>query len=302
MTPAYGTTGFETYRGCVNAWECDQMGHMNVQFYLSRLHQAWAHIRHGLGRGAADWRKDGHELLPATHRVVFAREQHAGAPLAARSTVLAVEDGDVRVLTELFNAETGELAASLDNRARWVDLKTGRSGALPADLRDRARGLVVQRPEPRPANPPSDFALAGAEDKFFETYRGAVNAWEIDPWGLMNLQFYIARFSDAAGHFFGAIGMGGAPRRARGIGSAALDYQFDIRRPARMGDLLVLRSGLLSIGAKTFRFLHRLSEASSGELIATVDIVAVLFDLSSRKSIPVPEELRAAIAARLIAA
>ena len=28
--------GIEVWRGCVNTWECDEMGHLNVRFYVAR--------------------------------------------------------------------------------------------------------------------------------------------------------------------------------------------------------------------------------------------------------------------------
>ena len=28
--------GLEVWRGSVNTWECDQMGHLNVRFYVAR--------------------------------------------------------------------------------------------------------------------------------------------------------------------------------------------------------------------------------------------------------------------------
>src|SRR3546814_4638556 len=34
----------ETYRGSVAAWECDQYGHMNIQFYVGRISDAAASI------------------------------------------------------------------------------------------------------------------------------------------------------------------------------------------------------------------------------------------------------------------
>jgi acyl-CoA thioester hydrolase len=34
----------ETFRGSVAAWECDQYGHMNVQFYTARISDAAASV------------------------------------------------------------------------------------------------------------------------------------------------------------------------------------------------------------------------------------------------------------------
>ena len=32
---------FITGRGAMNSWECDQWGHLNVQFYLAKANPRW---------------------------------------------------------------------------------------------------------------------------------------------------------------------------------------------------------------------------------------------------------------------
>ena len=32
----------ELYRGSINTWECDEMGHMNVRFYVARMMEGLA--------------------------------------------------------------------------------------------------------------------------------------------------------------------------------------------------------------------------------------------------------------------
>src|SRR3546814_18572979 len=51
----------ETYRGSVAAWECDQYGHMNVQFYTARISDAAASamLAAGFGREAFEDQKLG---------------------------------------------------------------------------------------------------------------------------------------------------------------------------------------------------------------------------------------------------
>ena len=39
----------ETVRSSVQTWECDQMGHMNVQFYLARENEGVASLASALG-------------------------------------------------------------------------------------------------------------------------------------------------------------------------------------------------------------------------------------------------------------
>ena len=48
-----------TYRGCVNSWECDQWGHQNVQFYLSKAADAQAALCCELGLSPSYLRRTG---------------------------------------------------------------------------------------------------------------------------------------------------------------------------------------------------------------------------------------------------
>ncbi len=40
------TDFLDTFRGTVNTWECDDVGHMNVQFYVARASDAAFYLRH----------------------------------------------------------------------------------------------------------------------------------------------------------------------------------------------------------------------------------------------------------------
>jgi acyl-CoA thioester hydrolase len=127
----------------------------------------------------------------------------------------------------------------------------------------------------------------------FESYRGAVDTWECDAFGFMAPRFYTARFSDAAGHVYDAIGVSAKSMREKRLGSAALDYKTTYFAPLHAGDVVVNRTCFLNLGNKTLTFYHRLSNAGTGELVATIEIISVMFDLEKRKSIPLPDDIRA---------
>ncbi|MBV1887252.1 MAG: thioesterase family protein, partial [Parvibaculaceae bacterium] len=38
-----------SFKGYVAPWECDEMGHMNIQFYFSKAHDAELHLMDALG-------------------------------------------------------------------------------------------------------------------------------------------------------------------------------------------------------------------------------------------------------------
>ena len=39
----------EVYRGSINTWECDEMGHMNVRFYVAKSMEGLAEFAHAVG-------------------------------------------------------------------------------------------------------------------------------------------------------------------------------------------------------------------------------------------------------------
>jgi len=132
---------------------------------------------------------------------------------------------------------------------------------------------------------------------FIETYRGAVAAWECDHLGHMNVQFYIAKVSDAAWHFQQAIGMGPSVVRERRIGLAAVRQDVHYRRELLAGDLVLVQSGVLAIGGKSLTVLHRMLNAGSGEIAMTMTNVGVCLDLDDRKAMPLSDEIRTKAAA-----
>jgi acyl-CoA thioester hydrolase len=85
----------------------------------------------------------------------------------------------------------------------------------------------------------------------------------------------------------------GEDRSTSRLGGAALEYRFIYRTPAREGDLLVLKSGLKNVGAKTYVWCHWLFDGETGEPISTSEAVAISMDLVERKAIDIPPDMRA---------
>ncbi len=126
-----------------------------------------------------------------------------------------------------------------------------------------------------------------------ETYRGAVDLWECDTNGHMNVEFYIARFSEALRHLGTAIGM--TPKRARrsGVALAGREFRVRYRRELYAGDILALRSALTGVGEGELVSRHELSDAATGEVAALAEIREVCVALESGAAAPWPDGARA---------
>ena len=134
----------------------------------------------------------------------------------------------------------------------------------------------------------------------FPSHRDAVFAWQCDHFGHLNARFYIARVSDAAAVLFNRFGLPGPELVRRGWGSAGLEHHIRFLRELRAGDLVSVTTGLREVRNKTFRVLHRIANAESGETSATVEVVGCLLDLEGRKALVIPEDVRARMRALLV--
>jgi acyl-CoA thioester hydrolase len=294
----------DVYRNSVQTWECDQMGHMNVQFYVDKATAALAVLGHHLGLEPQSRRPDGAQLVTLEHHVRFIREQRAGAPLQIGGGILDCDEQRLRAYLEMSDPISGAVGATFIAEAELQD-GDGQPLALPLSLRERAAGLQVTLPEhggPRglaPAPPRPEPDLAGADVLgMLTTYIGAVTPQMCDAHGRLAARHYMGIISDSIPNLVAQTQ--GRSRADSRIGGAALEYRLVYRRAPRPGDLLTLRSGIKAIGSKAYQLCHWLFDLSSGEAVMTSEAVAVMFDLEARRAIVIPDDARTALTEHLI--
>ncbi len=290
----------ELARSSVQTWECDQMGHMNVQFYVEKSCDALAVLGAGIGLGHKALRRRGLKFEAVEQHIRFLRELRPGVPYVLCGGVLTSELRALTAYSELLITGSDTVAASFRTTARLADRRDGAvvsfddgARAMAAHLsvaipeHGRPRGLVLDRPR-EPA-----LTLGEAEAmKLTPTYRGVVRPWECDEDGEMLPRFFMARVSDAIPNLL--IQTSGHNRGGGGSqGGAALEYRFVYRRRPRAGDIVVVTSGLKAVGAKTYIWAHWLFDGETGEALASAEAVAVAMDLTTRKAIALPDEFRA---------
>lgn len=133
-----------------------------------------------------------------------------------------------------------------------------------------------------------------------ETFRGAILAVEYDSESHMNSQLYVSRFDQATWFLLHAIGVTPAGMRARDQRIAIIRQNYQYLRELRGGDLVVVRSGFVAVSDKYLRFIHRMFDHQSGQLIATCDCTAAEASLKTGKTEALPVTERAAAEARLV--
>jgi len=270
------------YRGYVNPWDCDEMGHMNVQFHVAKASEAFAGLLAAMGVS----REDRAAVRIARHRIRFQKEMHVSDLVAIHGGVTRIGEGVMDAVLEVRNGH-GDLC---------VAVVVGAEGPVPVGT-----ALVT-------AGPTAPGLAEGAEGEgtleaaagFEETIRNAVQVAQCDPDGGLAPRGVMACFSEAQGHLWAMLDAPRAWQRAHHLATATLDYRIRYGVKPKAGSIVRLLTNVTAMSAKTVRFRHWLFDAESGEMAAAAAGAALFLDRASRRAVPLPDRVAAA-AARLIA-
>jgi len=285
--------GFEVWRGSVNTWECDRMGHMNVRFYVARAMEGLVGVADAIGLTGAFNARAGATLLIKDQHIRFLREAHAGAALHMVAGVLSVSECEACVLELLIHSGSGELAASVRTVVSHVTARDERPFPWSARTRAQAEALVIATPEraaPRSlaAEGPLGVSTVAEADRLglIRLSSGAIGAEDCDVFGRMRPEIFIGRVSDGvpsmAANFRGAEGTD----RPANVGGAVIEYRLAHRAWPRAGDRFEVRSGLAGVDTRTQKVVHWMLDPVSGQAWGTAEAIAVALDLDARKMIP----------------
>ena len=311
MAPPVPTTddvqawGAEVWRGGVNTWECDENGHMNVRFYVVKAMEALAGLAAALGMPRAYAPNANATLLVREQHIRFRREAHPGAALHIRGAVLEMDETDARLLLVMYHSTTGEPAATFQTVVSHVTPRGGRPFPWSSRTRERAAALTTSLPEVAAArsvdlNPfQTGASLARAETLGLLTLgAGTILAHDCDVFGRMATEQFIGRVSDGiariTGHIRGQIRAAAADYPER-VGGAVLEYRLVQLAWPRIGDHVLLKSGLAGVTDRTQRMIHWMLDPYSGAVWGVAEAVAVTLDLDTRKIVPVSASAQVAL-------
>jgi acyl-CoA thioester hydrolase len=301
----------ESYRGLCNAWECDENGHMNVRFYVQRAAEGWVALAHALGVPNSFKARANATFVPVDQHIRFLKEARPGAPLTLLSGVLTAGESSLQVYQELRHAD-GTVCAAMSSLLIHADPASGRAFPLSRRAGDRHPALACSRPAhgaPRSLDVtrmPSEATMARADAMGVPIIgRGAILASDTDVFGRMRPEIALGRISDSAPNLLSAWRAKAAEEAGAGAanaGAAVVEYRLVYRRWPRAGDGFVVRSAVTDVQEKTMQIAHWMLDPVSGEAWATAEVIALTFDLTTRKTIAPPPAARAALEASMIPA
>lgn len=287
------------FRGMVNSWEADEMGHMNVRFYVQKALQATGHFLNEIGLGPNFRREKGLGIRIMDHHIRFLKEARPGTPLVIMTGALGADEAGLFVLHEVRHALTGDVCATLTGTVVLTDGLGDQPFSLPEEAAEQARGFATDLPDyaaQRGIDAPGPKLVPnwGRADEMglHEITRIEVRPHLLDPDGALSAEHFIGAISDGIPTLISQFAVNRQSSLERGIGGAALEYRLFYIRRIFAGELITVRSGLSAIGNKTFTHIHWMFDQNRN-VVASAAAVAVSFDLKERKAIAFSDEARA---------
>lgn len=282
----------QTQVSFINAWECDENDHLNVQFYFGRFEEADQHFRAMTGLDSA--------LVRSARHVRYHAELRKGDLVEVESGFADDGNGGMAVVHALKNLSDGRICAtaldSFDAHTRELTATATRAEAS-MDLAPKTYG-------PRSLTGPLPEAI-GAEalraGGGFVTVRSVIRPSDAGADGVATERAHVGHVSDGASNVWETIGLTKALLDGRGWGRVAVEMRMILFDAYAPGDLVEQISGLIDATDRTIHFRHHQFEARTGRLVAIIDAVGLAMNLTTRKAVRFPDEVFAA-APRLAAA
>ncbi len=302
--------GAEVWSGGVNTWECDEMGHLNVRFWVAKAFEGLGGLARHLGMPRA-FAADGEAtLVVRDSHMRFLKEAHAGAALTMTGGVVEMGETEARILL-VIRHPTGAPAATFQMVVAHATSRDLRPFPWPARVRAAADALKIEVPsfaaarsiDLSPVAAPTASFPRAEELGLQRIGMGTVQVQECDVFGRLRGEMFIGRVSDGVARLFGDKRPGPAlaeGEKAPRVGGAVLEYRVLHLGWPRAGDHVELRSGFGGAETRTRRVFHWMVDPVSGRPWASAEAVVISFDLDARKVIDISPEALAEYQAQAV--
>ena len=294
--------------------EIDRLGHMNVQYYMSRIQAANGTLLAQLGITEEMCKQRGVLLRQRDVYCRFHREQFAGAPLQVLGALLGVSDRHARCYFEIRNSSDEQMAASLVVASELVSIEDRTPVALPTAIIENSPDLPTIAEIPKAGGPRSlklsqprlDVTLdalqaqivdAGPMSMMTGFFEAQVPAAACDEQGFLRpgepLMFAGRRPNQDEDGSFGPPVL--TTDEGHRFGWAIMETRAITFAEPRAHTRIVGAGADVALANKTRQTRRWSFDADSKQLLQIHDSVAVALDLDARRAIPIPRSMRASI-------
>ena len=275
----------ETCRSVVSPWECDVTEHFTIAYYFDRLADAASAVAESLG--LVDILRRGGRRFDLR----FVRELRAGASFHILGGPIALDQRLVRLGRQSIDSGDGEVTA-------WVEETRELAAApLPPEIRDTIGRRLLRWEGPAVEHRPEPATAEG----FVPTARDRVKPTDLDAAGKFTLAAFVHRFTAGVIQALAAIGATSSYMEAERKGYSTFELALTLAALPKLGNAVVVETGIVHLGNSSIRFIHRMSDPATGSEFARLGQFGVQLDLDKRRPAALPEAIRAGAARLLVA-
>lgn len=291
-------SGFiQTWAGECSAWECDDLGHLNMRHYMTKARQARQMLIIRMGLDEAFKSDTVSSIRVSKFHIKYMGEARPGNPLRIESAVLNLGETDARLCHMMYHVD-GRLAASIVETVEHISLHTRQAFHWPKRTRTIAAKYTAEQPMPSlPRGVKYDEVIPtpNADDLTSWGVRcigsGVFQPHEIGPTGRIGAQGFLGRTTETIGHVHEAWPeMYEDDYREAGGSAALLEAFITMGRTAEAGDGYDFYSGIHSVNEHTRRLVHNLVDVVTGENLFSMTGIGCLFNVKTRKLVKTTPE------------
>ena len=131
-----------TYRGTVYPWHCDQMGHMNVMWYVGKFDEATWQLFSAAGITPSYLRSQRRGMVAVDQRLSYRGELYAGDVISVRSAIIELGTSSVRFVHEMRRGDTGDHLATMMATAVHIDIVARKAIAFEPHIVEATQAII----------------------------------------------------------------------------------------------------------------------------------------------------------------
>ena len=282
-----------TWAGECSAWECDELGHLNMRHYVGKFSQARQFLFIKLGLKNAFKPHTSSSVRVKDLHIKYQGEARPGQPLKIMSAVLSVAEQTICLCHIMYHAD-GRIAATQVETVEHIYLRNYQAFKWPSRLLKNAQRYSADCPDtpPKPAqsrNIDTRIPHIGQNSATLEAHGlsalgvGVFAATEINPAGFVATEALMGRSTATAAWFDeGWPELFDEAYHAAHGSAAVLEIHAVFHKHARQGDAYEYRSAMISADSYTRTFLHNFNDAVTGDCLSSYVVNGCLFNLKTR--------------------
>ncbi len=282
------------YKNSVQAHEIDNLGHMNVQYYVKHCIDSYK-LNFRINDLISNYENLENNLILEKINIRYLNEQRLGTPFLINFYVSKIESDKIIVFQEMENLETTKISATF--------ILVFKIKIQKQFIKNKFENFLIEHPYKLKKVPfygeikgllnirdlKLDYFELQNYPKIFDTFCGLANA----------KNSIISMYLDASDYM--GIVSAAVPNLLlksnhsvfeTNIGGAAVEYEFFFNKFVEQNTSIKLFSGLRNIKNKTYTWSHWLLDIDNKEILAIANSVIVAMDLNNRKSVQIPYKMK----------